>query len=333
MKALVLHQKEAPIAYQNIEKPTVKKDEVLVELKAAALNHRDVYITQGLYPGIKVPMILGSDGSGTIVDIGQHVSRDHIGREVIIRPGSGWSSKNAIQGRDYKILGLPDPGCLAEYISVPLSQVIRKPAYLNWEQAAALPLAGLTAYRSLFTRGRLRKGDRVLISGVGGGVALMACQLAVAAETDVWVTSGTDDKIEKAIHLGAQGGVNYKRDDWHKILKNKVGGGFDLIIDSAGGEGFTRFTDLANMSGRIVFYGGTRGNFTLNPQKIFWKQLDIMGSTMGSDEEFDEMISFVERVKLVPHISNVFSLEEGVKAFEFMNKGKQFGKIVIRIKE
>ncbi|MFN9906412.1 MAG: zinc-binding alcohol dehydrogenase family protein, partial [bacterium] len=156
-----------------------------------------------------------------------------------------------------------------------------KPAHLSFAQAAALPLAGLTAYRALFTKADLKKGEKLLISGIGGGVALIAFQMALAVGAEVWVTSGADDKIELAQQLGAKGGINYKTENWHKSLENNAGGGFDVIVDSAGGDGFQYFLDLANPAARIVFYGGTRGSFKVNPQKMFWKQLTIFGSTMG----------------------------------------------------
>ncbi len=331
MKALVLTEPGKNVTFKEVSKPEILNNQVLVRIHSAALNHRDVYITQGLYPGVKVPVILGSDACGEVVEVAEGVDKSWLGKAVIMNPGIGWESNSLVQPKDYRILGMPDNGCFAEYIAVDVEQVADKPEHLTWQEAAAMPLAGLTAYRSLVSRAEIKASDRVLISGVGGGVALFACQIAIAQGAEVFVTSSSEQKIEKAIALGAKGGVNYKEENWHKSLKKSAGGGFDLIIDSAGGEGFKYFLDLANMGGRIVFYGGTRGSFRVNPQKMFWKQLSIFGSTMGNNEEFRSMVRFVNQHKLIPVVDSIWSLEKGTEAFEHMNQGKQFGKIVIDI--
>lgn len=331
MKALVLEAIKAPISYQDIPKPTPQAGQVLIKIKAAAINHRDVYITQGLYPGVVAPVTLGSDGAGEVVAVGEGVKEAWLNQAVVVNPSIGWSDATKTQPKDYRILGMPDNGCLAEYLVVDAGQLMPKPQHLSYEQAAALPLAGLTAYRALFSRAQTQANDRVLISGVGGGVALLACQFAIALGVEVYVTSGSEEKIQAAIALGAKGGVNYKEENWHKTLLQKAKGGFDVIVDSAGGEGFKYFLDLANMGGRIVFYGGTRGSFKVNPQKVFWKQLSLLGSTMGSTEEFQKMIAWVEEKQLIPVVDSTWSLEEGAKAFDYMDQGKQFGKIVFSI--
>lgn len=330
MNALCLQQPKSNIVYTQLPIPEIDKDEVLVKVKAAALNHRDVYITQGLYPGVETPVILGSDGSGVVKKIGSKVNKKWIDKDVIINPGIGWEHKSPVQPLDYSILGMPQDGCLAEYIKVKANQIFEKPEHLSFEQAAALPLAGLTAYRALFSKANCKKDEHVLISGIGGGVALMAFQFALAITKNIFVTSGSEDKINKAISLGAKGGISYKTDNWHKELIKKSNSLFDVIIDSAGGDGFSKFIDLAQMGGRIAFYGGTRGKFTINPQKMFWKQLTVLGSTMGSNEEFKEMLDFVNKYKIEPVVEKVWDLKDGVEAFEYMNQGKQFGKIVLK---
>lgn len=331
MKALILQAAKEPISCQETTQPTPASGQVLVKISAAAINHRDVYITQGLYPGVVTPIILGSDGTGEIVALGEGVESIWLNQSVVLNPSMGWEDATNAQPKAYQILGMPKNGCFAEYIAIDLQQVYKKPAHLSAEQAAALPLAGLTAYRALFSRAALQKNERVLISGVGGGVALLACQLAIAAGAEVYVTSGSEQKIAQAIALGAKGGVNYKDDNWHKALLKKANGGFDVIVDSAGGDGFKYFLDLANMGGRIVFYGGTRGSFKVNPQKVFWKQLSLLGSTMGSTKEFGQMLDFVAQTKLIPVVDSTWTLEEGAAAFDYMHEGKQFGKIVFKI--
>jgi NADPH:quinone reductase-like Zn-dependent oxidoreductase len=320
MHALIYETEGKPLIYKEIKDPAPGGNEVLVDLKAAALNHRDVYITQGLYPGIKTPIILGSDGAG-MVD----------GQEVIINPAMDWGPDPRAQGKDFHILGLPQNGTMAQRVAVPSDNVVEKPAHLSWEQAAALPLGGLTAYRALFTQGQCQAGQRVLISGIGGGVALFAFQFALAAGADVYITSGSPVKLERATEMGAKGGANYQTDQWHKDLL-KQGGGFDVIIDSAGGPGFINLVKAVNPGGRIVMYGGTRGKIDgLSPQILFWKQASIIGSTMGTAEEFVQMVDFVDRHKIEPVVDQIYDLKDGQQAFDRMAAGAQFGKLVLRI--
>ncbi|OAI42430.1 alcohol dehydrogenase [Verrucomicrobia bacterium SCGC AG-212-E04] len=330
MKALVLHGKNEPLLYEDVGDPVPGAGEVVVQIKAAALNHRDLWIKKGLYAGLKFPIVLGSDGFGQVISVGEGVDQSLGGMSVIINPSLNWGDRVEAQDAKFKILGLPDDGTLAERVKVPASAVVAAPKHLTPEQAAALPLAGLTAYRTLFTRCRLRAGERVLVTGVGGGVALIALQFAVAAGAHVSVTSGADDKIARAVGLGAGGGVNYKKSDWVEALKALVPGGFDVIIDSAGGPGFSNLVELASPGGRIAFFGATLGNPPeVDLRRIFWKQISLLGSTMGSPEEFADMVSFVGKHNIVPLADKVFPLMEGNAAFAAMDKAEQFGKIVV----
>ncbi|MCB9306230.1 MAG: zinc-binding dehydrogenase [Lewinellaceae bacterium] len=320
MKALVLRSPNQLPEYTDTDTPIPLPGQKLVQLHAAALNHRDVYMTQGLYSRIRVPCILGSDGAGMCDE-----------RRVLLYPALEWGEQTAAQGKDFRVLGMPDDGTFAEHICMPSSYVFPMPDHLNWEQAAALPLAGLTAWRVLFSRCRLKSGEKVLISGIGGGVALTAMQLAIAAGAEVFVTSGSEEKIEKAIALGAGAGANYRNEGWDKQLKQDAGG-FDVIVDSAAGDGFSLFPALCNPGARIGVYGGSLGKVNgLSMQPVFWKQISILGSTMGSPEEFDAMLRFVGAHRIVPVVDTVFPLEEGAAAFERMDRGDQFGKIVLKI--
>lgn len=320
MKALQLQALHSLPQVVEVDKPEVAEGHVLVRIVAAALNHRDVYITQGLYPGIVLPVILGSDGVGYVGE-----------RRVLINPGLGWGDDKRVQSKDFKVLGMPDDGTLAEYVQVPEDKIYDVPPHLSDEQAAALPLGGVTAYRALVVKCAPRKGDRVLITGIGGGVALFALQYAVAIGCEVYVTSSSQAKIDRAIAMGAAGGALYTSDDWHKQIQ-KLSGGIDVAIDSAGGAGFARIPYICRPGARIAFYGGTRGKIDgLNPQVIFWRQISIMGSTMGSDRDFRDMLDFVGRHEIVPVVDEVFSLAEGGQAFEKMDKGGQFGKLVVRV--
>src|SRR5882757_8070025 len=187
MKAIVLEAAGKPLIFKDVEKPTLMPGEVLVKIKAAALNRRDYWITVGKYAGIKYPSILGSDGSGMVVQIGDNVDKTWLDKEVIINPCHNWGSNPDYQNRDFTILGLPDNGTFAEYVKVKAEYLYPKPAHLSWEQAAALPLAGLTTFRALFTKGKAKKGDKVLITGVGGGTGTFTLQWAVAAGCQVFV--------------------------------------------------------------------------------------------------------------------------------------------------
>lgn len=320
MKALVLNALHQGLDYQEMPAPHAGKQDGLVHLRAAALNHRDLFITQGLYAGIKFPTILGSDGAG-----------EYRGKAVVIDPSLDWGGDPKAQGRGFRVLGLPDDGTFAAQIAIPRSNIHPKPQHLDWEQAAALPLAGVTAWRVLFTRCQIKAGERVFITGIGGGVALMVLQLAIAAGAEVFVSSGSDEKIAKAVALGARGGANYRLPDWDKTLK-KDAGGFDVVIDSAGGDGFGALLGLCNPGARIGVYGGTQGKIDgLSPQPLFWKQVSILGSTMGTRLDFRRMLAFVSKHEIVPVIDSVFALSDGNEALKKMEKGDQFGKIVLRI--
>lgn len=314
-----------------IPAPEPVAGEVRVRLKAAALNHRDVWIKLGQYAGLKFPSQPGSDGAGVVESVGAGVGAEWVGREVIINPAFGWGAREQAQAADFTILGLPRDGTLAEVVTVPAAQLSAKPAHLTWTEAAALPLSGLTAYRALFARAELQPGERVLISGVGGGVALFALQFAVAHGAQVYVTSGSDEKIAKAIRLGAAGGFNYTHPGWAKTAAH-AGHAFDVIVDSAGGEGFESLVDLAAPGGRVVFFGATRGNPPVLPmRKVFWRQISLLGTTMGSPLDWTAMMNFVDRHRISPVVSDVFPLEKADEAFDLMERGGQFGKIVVTL--
>ncbi|MCJ8208185.1 zinc-binding dehydrogenase [Mucilaginibacter sp. RS28] len=329
MKAIVLESAERPYVYQEVDKPTLGPGEALVQIRAAALNRRDYWISIGKYAGIKYPSILGSDGAGIVAEVYDDADKHWLGQEVIINPSHDWGEHPEYQGKDFKILGLPEHGTFAEFIKVKTEYLHAKPAHLNWEQAAAIPLAGLTAYRALFTKGRLKAGDKVLIVGVGAGTGAFALQWAVAAGAKVFVTSGSGEKIERARQLGAAAGVNYKAQDWAEELKH-MAGGFDVVIDSAIGEGFAKIPDLCNPGARIVLFGATAGDFPgFNARMFFWKQLQLLGTTMGTKEEFAAMLKLVNEHQIVPVIDEVFSMADPAKAFEKMRDSSQFGKLVL----
>lgn len=329
MKAIVLESAERPIVYKDVEKPTLASGEALVQIKAAALNRRDYWITIGKYAGIRYPSILGSDGAGIVVEVGDAADSGWLNKEVTINPANNWGEHPEFQSKEFKILGLPDNGTFAEYVKVKVGNLYAKPSHLNWEQMAALPLAGLTTYRALFTKAKAKAGDKVLIVGVGSGTGSIALQLAIAAGCKVFVTSGSGEKIERARQSGASAGVNYKAQDWAAQLA-EMAGGFDVIIDSALGNDFGKVIDLCNPGGRIVFFGGTAGNIpSINARPIFWKQLQLIGTTMGTKEDFEGLLKMVNEHQIVPVVDEVFAMADAQKAFDKMKDSSQFGKIVL----
>ena len=321
MKALVLNALGKHPQPSEIQLPSLKDGEVKVEVLAAGLNRRDYYITKGLYPGVSFPVVLGSDVCGLLN-----------GEEVLINPNINWGTDEQVQGPGYHILGMPSWGGLAEYVQVQKDRIHPKPIHLSSTEAAALPLAGLTAYRALFIRGRLQAGERILINGIGGGVASMACLFALAAGAEVWVTSSSSDKLTESKNWGVKGIANYNEEHWAKFLLKETGG-FDLIIDSAGGKGFADLAKLTKPAARIVFYGGTKGKIDgLSPQILFWRQVTLMGSTMGSDNDFEAMLAFVTKHKIRPVVDQVYQAKAITEAFDKLEKSSQLGKLVVAIK-
>jgi zinc-binding alcohol dehydrogenase/oxidoreductase len=330
MKAAFLTNSNEPLVIREVPIPEPSANEILIKLAYSSLNHRDVWIQKGQYAGPKGGLILGSDGFGTVTGVGSNVSSDWIGKEVIINPGHNWGDNSAAFGDDFKILGNPDPGTFAEYIAIEEKYIHAKPAHLSDVEAAALPLAGVTTYRALFTRAALKVGEKILITGISAGTALLALKYAIAAGAEVYVTSGSQDKIEKAKELGAIDGFVYKEDSW--ITKaREITGGFDVVLDSASGNGFGGLIDLTKPGGRIVFFGGTDGPIgNIIPNKVYWRNISILGTTMGTLQDFKEMLAFTEKHQIKPVVDKIYpKLSDAQEAFDYMHQGRQFGKIVL----
>ncbi|SFT56460.1 NADPH:quinone reductase [Algoriphagus locisalis] len=330
MKAITLNSaQQSKLLLTDVQTRSLLPGEVRVLIKAAALNHRDEWCRQGLYPNIKDGVILGSDGAGIVSEIGEGVDYELLQKEVIINPALNWGDNQKVQGSSFEILGMPRNGTLAESVIVPADRLYSKPAHLTWEEAAALPLAGLTAYRAVTYQGNIQPGENLLVTGFGGGVAQFAVQFGLALGANVSTSSSSPEKLEKAKALGVSTTFNYLDHNW--ISKaNEDTNGFDLIIDGAVGDTLNHLIQVAKPGGKIVFYGATLGNPTkLEARKIFWNQLKIMGTTMGSDLDFKNMLSFVSEKKLQPVIDQVFRFDQAEEAFDRMRDGKQMGKIVL----
>ncbi len=329
MKCLVLNEVKGSLELEERSDLEPAAGEVVVQIRSAAFNRRDWWITQGMYPGIELPCVLGSDGAGVVTRCGEGVDASWQNREVIIDPGLKWGDDEKVQHPAFNIVGLPTDGTFATEMVVPAGQLYDRPQHLDWNESAALPLGGVTAWRAVFTQGGLQSGENVLITGIGGGVATFALQFAVAAGAKVWVTSSSSAKIERAVELGAQGGYDYTDDGWWKQMAKEAGSP-DLIIDSAGGPGYKSLLNLAANAGRIVNYGATAGPpEKVDLFKLFWKQLHLIGSTMGSPADFAAMLEFVNKHEVHPVVDAVFPLADGDKAVRQMATSPQFGKYVL----
>ncbi len=332
MKSLLLVDEAADkIRLGEIDIPQIRDNEVLIKLKAAALNHRDQWCREGKYPAIKYNTVLGSDGCGIVEKVANKTHEHWLEKAVIINPNINWGDNPNAQSDDYQILGMPSNGTFAEYIAVPADRLYEKPSYLSFEESAALPLGGLTAARTVFTKGNVKKGMKVFISGIGGGVAQFAFQFCKAIGAEIYTNSGSQEKMDKAMLLGAKAVYNYKEEAWvKKAIKDS--GGFDVIIDSAGGNNMNHYLKMIKKGGGIVHYGSTTGmpkNFDIF--KLFFSQASIHGSTMGNDDEFKQMVDFVNAHKIKPIIDSIRPLGDIVSAFDDMKAATQFGKIVLKI--
>ncbi|RDB23123.1 putative zinc-type alcohol dehydrogenase-like protein YogA [Hypsizygus marmoreus] len=320
--------------------PSLKPGEILVRIGAAAFNHRDVWIRKGLYPRIAFGSVFGSDGAGTVV--ASTTSNDSLlNKRVFLTPSRGWEQHPEAPETDFGILGgvqFPSLGTFSEYVVVERDQVILSPDHLDDVHVSAWPLGGVTAWRAAIVNARVQAGHNVLITGIGGGVALLALQLCIAKGATVYVTSGSPEKIQKAVALGARGGVNYKDKDWPNQLaallaKDKNGRhGLDAIIDSAGGDLLGQTGKILRQGGRLVCYGMTASPQITFTMRDVLKNQQLIGSTMGSHQDLIDATKFLAEHKIVPIISHVFEgLESAEQGFETMNRGDQFGKIVIKV--
>ena len=324
----------------DLPKPTAGTDNIVINVKAVALNRLDLWVREGL-PGLKLamPFILGSDVAGVIDSIGASVRDFQPGQRVTINPG-WWDTtcEHCLRGEqslcpNFKIYGEHLPGGYAEYMVVPSRNVLPIPDEFGFEEAAAAPLAFLTAWRALITRGRLRAGEDVVILGAGSGVSTAAIQVAKYAGARVFATSHSDEKLSRAKDLGADILINYSNKEWERevySITNKRGA--DLVLDAIGEATWLKSLRALRKGGRLVTYGVTTGP---NPPEeirlIFWKQLEIIGTTMSNQGEFLDVMKLVFQRKLNPVVDIVLPLEQAHIAHERLAKNEQFGKIVLKV--
>jgi zinc-binding alcohol dehydrogenase/oxidoreductase len=336
MKAIA-HQGEGldGASYRDMERPEAGPGQVCVELKAAALNHRDIWTCSRAEPEGD-PVILGSDGAGIVTEIGAGIDDLAVGDEVVINSSQDWASRSEVPlgeyGVGYKILGFPDHGTFAEYIVIDRQQLERKPAFLSWHEAAAFCLVGLTTYRALFTEGRLKAGQTVAIPGIGGGAATQALLFAKAAGAKVVVTSRSADKLEKARELGADLAIS-SDGDWGQAVRDFTAErGADIVIETIGGATWKNSMAALANGGRLAVFGATSDAIVeIDLASLFLHWQSIIGTTMGSREEFRDMLAFAEAHQIHPVIDRVFPLAKGVDAMRYLDSAGQMGNVVLDI--
>ena len=320
MKAVVQEAFGGPdvLRLADVPDPVPDDEHAVVRLHAAALNWHDVLVRRGRY-GSPLPHVPGADGAGVDVETAA---------EVVVLPSLHWGEDDAAPGPQWEILGDSRFGTYAELVRVPRDCVAPKPQGLSWEQAAALPVVGLTTYRALFARGRLRAGERLLVLGAGGGVATTAVGLGSAVGARVYVTSSSDDKLARALELGAVGGVRYDDAAWPEAARD-LAGGFDLVLDSVG----TWAESLRTLvpGGRLVVLGASRAETAqLDVRPFYFGQYDLLGSTLGSPRDFAALLRLIEEFDVAPPvIDRVFPLDRAAEAHVHLESGTGFGKTVL----
>ena len=343
MKAVRMHGYGGveQLFFEDADEPKLSEpDEVIVKLKAASINHIDIWNRMGA-TGINVPMphILGADGAGIVVEVGARPGNVKVGDAVCLYPPTGCGRcEFCLTDQDFmcihlRVLGERLEGTYAEYVKLPAQNCFAIPQDYSFEEAAAFPLVFITLWRMLITNGRLKPGESLLIIGIGGGVASASLQLAKKIGARVIVTSGSDEKLARAKNLGADHGVNHFKDEFTKVVNELTEDrGVDVVLDCVGGEVWRKSLSALTRGGRLVTCGATAGGQpTDDIDAIVSKQLKIYGSTLGSRGEFRELISFMNATKIKPIIDSVFPLKDAAAAQCYVEEGKQFGKVVLRM--
>jgi NADPH:quinone reductase-like Zn-dependent oxidoreductase len=340
MKAVIFKQHGGPevLEYTDVPAPQIRANEVLVEVKACALNHLDIFVRGGL-PGIEIPLphILGNDVAGVVREVGELVTWAKAGDEVMVQPGVSCGHCEAcLSGadnlcREYDIIGYRRNGGYAELVAVPGVNIIPKPAGLNWVEAAALPLVTVTAWHMLVTRANVKPGEDVLVHAAGSGVGSVAIQIAKLRGARVITTASSDDKLAKARELGADETINYSRDDWPKEVKRLTQRrGVDVVVEHTGAATWPGSISALKNNGRLVTCGATSGfDARTDLRQVFFRHLTLLGSFMGSKAELLEAMTFVATGQIRGVVDRVLPLDEARQAHELIEDRAQFGKIVL----
>jgi NADPH:quinone reductase-like Zn-dependent oxidoreductase len=335
MRAIILREPGGPeqLHLEEVAVPKPNFGQVLVKLKAAALNRRDILVRTREQYRMAMPFIPGSDGAGIVVEIGAGVSQVRAGEEVVIYPALNWGILEARPSSNFRILGGPDNGTYAEYLCISAENVFPKPRTLSFEEAAALPVACLTGWRALVSKARVQPGETVLIHGVGSGVGVFALQIAKLAGAEVIATSHSDEKLSRARALGADAGINYSTTEWDVEVQRVTNDeGVDVVVDGVGAATFAKSLDVLRPGGRLVTFGTTSGAMTeLEIRKLYHKQLAVLGTTLGSPQEFTRMLRALVASGIRPVVDRVFPLCEAAQAHQYMEQQHQFGKVVVKI--
>jgi zinc-binding alcohol dehydrogenase/oxidoreductase len=316
---------------QEVPDPVPGLGEVAIDLQAAALNRRDAWIwTQPDY--CPVPVTLGSDGAGRVAALGSGAEGLAVGDEVVFDPTLNWGDSEECPSTEFDILGGPTEGTFAERVVVSAASVAAKPARLGWEEAAALNLAGLTAWRAAVTCGQVGPGKSVLVTGAGSGVSTFVVQIAAALGARVFVTSSDEEKIARAVSLGALDGVSYRDPEWPTLVRELAGGPLDVAIDSYGGPSLAGALKTLRRGGVAVSFGDTGGSeTTFETADVYWSWRRILGTSMGTPREYRRLLAHVETASWRPVIDSVYSLAEINAAAARLNAPERFGKVVVQI--
>lgn len=338
MKAIVIHEHGGPekLALEEIPTPEISETEVLVRVKACALNHLDIWVRRGV-PGLEPPHTPGADVSGIIEKVGSAVEDIKVGERVVLNPNLNCGKCEYCQmGEDslcvqYGILGEHAPGGYAEFVKAPARNVIKIPEHISFDEAAAVPLVFMTAWRMVVTRAKVRPGEDVLVLAAGSGVGSAAIQIAKLCGARVIATASTDEKLARAKELGADLLINYAKVEFDKeIWKLTNRRGVDVVIESVGQATWPKSLRALARNGRLVTCGATTGPIgETDIRLVFWRQLQILGSTMGTRHELDEVLQLVWAGKLKPVIAGAFALKDAAKAQEMLEKHEQFGKLLL----
>ncbi|EJF05941.1 Zn-dependent oxidoreductase, NADPH:quinone reductase [Thiovulum sp. ES] len=324
------------LKFGSLPEPKIGPGEVLVRVKAVSLNHLDVWVRRGVYPKLKMPHVLGSDVAGIVEEVGEGVDLE-VGKKALVSPGiSCGKCEMCLSGKDnlckdYRILGEHVWGGYAEFVKVPAQNILPFPEGLSFEEASSIPLVFLTAWQAVVEKGEVKAGDMVFITSAGGGVGSAAVQIAKLFNAFVIATVGSDEKVERAYDLGADFVISRKKEDFERVVLEKFGR-VDLVVDHSGKENLQKLINITKWGGKVVIYGATSGyDAQIDLRHIFYRQVSLIGSTMGSKGSLFRVIRLVEQKKLRPVVYKVLELKDAREGHRILESFSPFGKVVLAV--